>query len=598
VTQKLVTGVWRCLVFENLDLEPGQVDHRAYAFCVLEHLHRALRRRDIFAVRSERWADPRAQLLILSGEAWALARPDVLAGLGLPEERGGHLAELATRVDGEYQAVAARLPDNAALEVVASGERIKLERFGAESEPASLVMLRTQIARMLPRVDLPELLLEVHDWTGYLGEFTHLSGAAARIEDLPASIAAVLVAEACNIGFRPVMKPGVPALTRDRLSHVDQSYVRSETIAAANTRLLDAQARIELASTWGGGLVASVDGLRFVVPVATINAGPNPRYFGVRRGVTWLNAVNDRYSGLGAAVVPGTVRDSLYLLDTLLSVDADHRPEVVVTDTAGYSDMIFGLFRLLGYQFSPRLADLSDTRFWRIDRRADYGPLNAVARSLINLSRIRESWADMVRVAGSLVTGTVRAYDLLRMLSREGRPSALGQAFAEYGRIAKTLHLLACVDGDDAYRRQIGAQLNIQESRHQLARRIFHGPRGELRQRYREGQEDQLGALGLVLNAVVLWNTRYMDLALGQLRARGVELQALTSPGCRRSASGTSTSWVATPSPCRSRGGCGRSGIRTRSTKRRARRSRERQMALLGWRPWRSRPGAGRSRLG
>src|SRR5262249_10083810 len=86
--------------------------------------------------------------------------------------------------------------------------------------------------------------------------------------------------------------------------------------------------RIELASAWGGGLVASVDGLRFVVPVATINAGPNPRYFGVRRGVTWLNAVNDRYSGLGAAVVPGTVRDSLYLLDTLLSVDADHRPEV------------------------------------------------------------------------------------------------------------------------------------------------------------------------------------------------------------------------------------------------------------------------------
>ncbi len=27
----------------------------------------------------------------------------------------------------------------------------------------------------------------------------------------------------------------------------------------------------------------------------------------------------------------------------------------------------------------------------------------------------------------------------------------------------------------------------------------FHGKRGELRQRYREGQEDQLGALGLVV---------------------------------------------------------------------------------------------------
>ena len=47
---------------------------------------------------------------------------------------------------------------------------------------------------------------------------------------------------------------------------------------------------------------------------------------------------------------------------------------------------------------------------------------------------------------------------------------------------------------------------------------MFHGKRGELRQRYREGQEDQLGALGLVLNVIVLWNTIYIEAALEQLR--------------------------------------------------------------------------------
>jgi hypothetical protein len=41
----------------------------------------------------------------------------------------------------------------------------------------------------------------------------------------------------------------------------------------------------------------------------------------------------------------------------------------------------------------------------------------------------------------------------------------------------------------------------------------------ELRQKYREGQEDQLGVLGLVVNALVLWTTRYMDAALAYLRA-------------------------------------------------------------------------------
>ena len=68
-------------------------------------------------------------------------------------------------------------------------------------------------------------------------------------------------------------------------------------------------------------------------------------------------------------------------------------------------------------------------------------------------------------------------------------------------------------------------QLNRGEGRHQLARAVFHGKRGELRQRYREGQEDQLGALGLVVNVIVLWNTIYMDAALDQLRAEGFDVR-------------------------------------------------------------------------
>lgn len=524
----LVTGSWKRFVYgghdeaEKTARADGAVegiDHRAYAVCVLEHLHRALRRRDVFAVGSDRWADPRARLL--DGAAWERAKPETLAALGLPEQPDAHLDELAELLDAAYRAAAARLPEHAALELTADGERLHLARLDANAEPATLVELRAVVARMLPRVDLPELLLEVHGWTGCCDEFAHVSEAGARLDGLALSVAAVLVAEACNIGFRPVVKPGVPALTRDRLSHVDQNYVRAETLRAANARLIAAQADIPLAAAWGGGLVASADGLRFVVPVVTVNAGPNPRYFGVRRGVTWLNAVNDQYAGVGALVVPGTIRDSLYILDLLLNLDGGRRPKTVVTDTASYSDMVFGLFRLLGYQFSPRIADLTDTRFWRIDGAADYGPLGGLARSKVSLTRIREHWPDMLRVAGSLATGAVRAYDLLRMLSREGRPSRLGQAFAEYGRIPKTLHLLAYIDVDDTYRRQLGAQLTIQESRHQLARRIFHGQRGELRQHYREGQEDQLSALGLVLNAVVLWNTFYMDRALAQLRASG-----------------------------------------------------------------------------
>ena len=94
----------------------------------------------------------------------------------------------------------------------------------------------------------------------------------------------------------------------------------------------------------------------------------------------------------------------------------------------------------------------------------------------------------------------------------------------ELGRLIKTLYLLRFID-DEAYRRRILVQLNRGEGRHQLARIVFHGKRGELRQRTAKAQEDQLGALGLVVNVIVPWSTIYMEAALNQLRAEGFDVR-------------------------------------------------------------------------
>lgn len=103
----------------------------------------------------------------------------------------------------------------------------------------------------------------------------------------------------------------------------------------------------------------------------------------------------------------------------------------------------------------------------------------------------------------------------MRTLQTGDRPTRLAQALAEFGRIEKTLHTLTYID-DESKRRATLTQLNRGEGRHSLARAVFHGKRGELRQRYRE-----LGALGLVVNIIVLWNTLYMTAAVERLKQHG-----------------------------------------------------------------------------
>lgn len=131
-----------------------------------------------------------------------------------------------------------------------------------------------------------------------------------------------------------------------------------------------------------------------------------------------------------------------------------------------------------------------------------------------------------------------------RRLPRVGQDTGFGvgrsllkppQAIIEVERINKTLYLLNYIDDEDYYRR-ILIQLNRGESRHAVARAICHGQKGKIRKRYTDCQEDQQGALGLVTNAVVLWNILYMQAALDHLRAQGETLNdediARLSPLC------------------------------------------------------------------
>ena len=173
-------------------------------------------------------------------------------------------------LDEAYQRTAAGLSANAAarIERTDGQERLVLTGLDKIDEPQRLVELRGLVQALMPRVDLPELLLEVNAWTGFANQFTHVSEGTARVENLPISILRALLAEACNVGLEPLVRNDVAALTRGRLGWVLQNYLRAETL----TRRTRAWWTTRPHSGWrsrGGGEVASADGL----PLR--GAGPN-----------------------------------------------------------------------------------------------------------------------------------------------------------------------------------------------------------------------------------------------------------------------------------------------------------------------------------
>jgi TnpA family transposase len=515
----IITPLWKRLITD----QEGNISKKGYTICFLNHFLDALKRRDIYIKQGDRWGDPRMKLL--KENYWGNNKSQICASLGHIQNGKESVDNLVKELDATYKKVASNFQDNDSVSLDISGNQpsLTIKKLDGLVEPNSLKSLKQSIRSLLPKVDLTELLLEIQGHTNFIGSFSHVSESGSRSKDLTVSICAVLIAEACNIGIEPLVKDNIPALTRHRLNWVKQNYFREETLNMANAKLVDYQSTLSLVNKWGSGMVASADGMRFVTPVQTINSGYNRKYFGANRGITWYNFISDQFSGFHGIAVPGTLRDSMFILDGLLEQQTSLVPTEIMTDTAGASEMVFGLFWLLGYQFSPRLADAGEAVFWRIDRDSDYGPLDDISRGIAKAGPIEDNWNDMLRMAGSLKLGTVRASELMKTLLKSDRPSGLAKAIREAGRINKTLYLLNYIDSQE-YRRRILTQLNRGESRHNVARAICYGQRGEIRKRYKEGQENQLGALGLVTNAVILWNSIYMQKSIEHLETKGVAL--------------------------------------------------------------------------
>ena len=429
-----------------LDAEGRVADPRAYVFAIIDAWRAALKRRDIFARPGTRYGDPRRGLL--DGATWQSSKLVVCRALNRSLDAETEITGLSRLLDGAYRTVAERAASNADLrfETVNGKTRIVVTPLDRLEETESLRALRPAIQGRMPKAGMPDLFLEIMQRTGFAKAFTHLSERQARVEHFETSLCAALVAEACNIGIEAVSRQDVPALRRERLTWVSQNFIRPETIAAASARIVSAHATLPLVKLWGAGDVASADGMRFTAPASAIHAGPNPKYFGQARGVTWYNLLSNQFSGLNGIVVPGTLRDSLVLLALLLEQETELEPMEIMTDTAAYSDAVFGLFWLLGYQFSPRLADLGDARLWRIDRKADYGPFNSLSKGTINLALIRENWPDVIRLVGSLKLGHLKAAGIMRTLQVRDKPTSLARALSEIGRIAKTIHILHYID--------------------------------------------------------------------------------------------------------------------------------------------------------
>ncbi len=500
---------WEKVVFTTDGL-----DRRFYELCAMSELKNSLRSGDIWVVGSRQFKD--FDEYLLPANRFAALKQSAESPIAISSNCDQYLKDRLGQLERQLATVndlakADKLPD-----AIVNAAGLKITPL-TNAVPDQVEQLMQQAYALMPHVKITELLLEVDQWTHFSRHFTDIR--SNEPADNQILLLTAILADGINLGLTKMVE-SCPGTTYAKLSWLQAWHIRDETYSAALAELVNAQFRQPFAAQWGDGTTSSSDGQRFRAGGrAGFSGNVNPKY-GSEPGVLFYTHISDQYAPFHTKVINVGVRDATYVLDGLLHHESDLRIEEHYTDTAGFTDHVFALMHMLGYRFAPRIRDLADKRLFVPGDDQEYAALDSLIGDQINASHIRNHWDELLRLAVSIKEGTVTASLMLRKLGSYPRQNGLAVALRELGRIERTLFTLDWLQ-DVELRRRVHAGLNKGEAKNALARAVFFNRLGEVRDRSFENQRYRASGLNLVVAAIILWNTVYLDRAISALQSAG-----------------------------------------------------------------------------
>ena len=506
----------------------GSPDRRSWECAVLVKLREELRSGNLAVRHSKRFG--RLKDYFISDQQWDAARESFFLHSGLPADPNKVPAYLKDRLNKAYDVFLRTEPEN--KYATAKDGRWHLssdpsERLAPDAE-ARLHRLKGWLARHMPAIRLPDLLIEVDNDLRFTNHFLPANQRADRKADGVCLQLATVLAHGCNIGLH-TMAQLTPDISYKQLKRVSDWKLTEEAQRQALADLVGAISRLDATSHWGEGRTSASDGQRFAMPRKVLQQTFSTRFSDY--ALEFYSFIADNYAPFYSTPIECTDRDAAFVLDGLLYNASDLELEEHYTDTHGYTEINFAAFTMLGRRFCPRIRSVQHQRLYRIDRDRDYGVLtDLVARAdrTIDIGVIQEQWERMGQFYSSLAAGHTTASVALKRLVACSAKNRFYRANRDLGRVFKTEFLLSYLSEPQLRARTRRGLLKV-EQLHALARDVYYGRRGRINARELHEQMNSCSCLTLILACIIYWQAKQITRTLrsGAIAEEGIDATLL-----------------------------------------------------------------------
>lgn len=515
VLTSFIENPWKKAVYKK----SGELSKKAWEIGLCFAVKKGLRTGNLYLPQSRYYRDFWAPLY--NPEQWKKEKASHYKELNVPATGNEIISKLKQEFAEQLYMATKSFGNGNYAEI--RNTRLVIHKDDPLPESNSAKELKGLLDSYIEPIRIEDLLCYVQKNTNFSRAFRPIEGNRSREPIASNILNAAITGHATNLGLYGLSR-NCSGINGDKLSYVSNYYINADNLKKASDILISAQQQYWLTKIIGSGERSSSDGMRFRTNHKGLYSSMHPRYFGaLDRGITIYTHMSDQCSVFNTEILSCAVREAVYVLDGLLDNQDIARPFEHSTDTAGFTEVLFGLCYLLGISFQPHFKDLKDQQLYCFDRKAT-GYKELFSQEKIDEDLLCEQWDDIVRLVCSLKQGLIKPHIIVKKLHAQETFTKLAKALVHLGRIVKSTYILRYLH-DTELRYAVRKQLNRGESRHTLARYVFFADQGSFKTNDYEEMMNKASCLSFVSNAMVLWNTEKMQKVYETLAQKGFKVE-------------------------------------------------------------------------
>ncbi len=382
-------------------------------------------------------------------------------------------------------------------------------RLPGQSPSPRLKRLRGELSQSMPEVTILDILLDCQRWTGFMDAFKPVSGRQNMSEDERIRhLLATLYAYGCNCG--PVQASRALRIHKSQIVYTRRRYMATEHLMEAAAILAHAYQQTPMAERLGDMQVLLTDSMQVRTLKESLIARQHHRYLSGKSSLIYQH-VSANCICLFTQALLCNVSEAIHMLVGAMECQSGGDPIINICDSAGKSNLVFGLSSLLNIKLYPRVRS-RHLKLWGIGEGARYENIAASIAGEIRFDRIEKSWQDIMWILASIKAGTAKPVIILNHLAAQPQHPA-AQGLEELGKLDRSLYLLR-YGKDMELRRFVVPYTSRREHWNKFTREV-QAFGDMVREKTLEEQEEVFWFLTVVQNAIVLWNALSIEHVLG-----------------------------------------------------------------------------------